>query len=750
MSWAGVRFGVGTRLVLDGETVEIVELMATRAGNEVVVKDVHGGRRLISQRELLLSDRARVIPDVDGPEPDDPHETAGAVLGRLAPAELARVAERAAHLEEVRTGYRSGSAKATLPGEPRAEYDPSLPRTARYEAKARELGVSRRTLERWIGEYKRFGQAGLAAGAAAQGAGPLGEADPRWVEVALEVMGEYTKEARPSMALVADQAGARVVARYGPDVVRVPSRASAYRYLDELDRRAPTFHGSSKRRREAADRPKRAYGRLRPTRPGEYVLLDTTRSDVFALDPNTLRWVQAEITVAMDWYDRAITGLRVTPVSTKAIDVGAILFQTFHPRPAGKDWPAHAVWPEHGLPKGVLVDRDAFTAAPVRAGAIRAGAIREGAVAPRVPETIVIDHGKPFVSAHVTSVCRRLGISIQPARLRTGRDKGPIERFFRTLREGLLERLPGYKGPDIYSRGLDPEGQAFLFLDELESKIAEWIAVVYHHRPHRSLHDPHMPGLKLSPAMMFEHGVARSGYVEVPRNRDLGFEFLKVEYLPVHHYGVEVNRCRYNGDVLEDFRNITSPYLGEAKGRWPFHVNIDDITKIYFRHPKTRRWHALAWEHAPLLDVPFSLEALEFSRRLAAADYTYPDDKLAVGDLLERWNLGLGMSRTERRMALRLARQQATIELPEVETEPVSRLASVRKILELPAERTAEQELPAAGDDDDADELDLAPAAVTSATVAGGEDTGQKGAEEAGEVEDDFYATALRDADDDY
>jgi hypothetical protein len=417
------------------------------------------------------------------------------------------------------------------------------------------------------------------------------------------------------------------------------------------------------------------------------------------------------------------------------VDVGAILYQTFRPRPVGKDWPAHAVWPERGLPKGVLVDRDAFISKPVRAGA----------VAPRVPETIVIDHGKPFVSAHVTSVCRRLGISIQPARLRTGRDKGPIERFFRTLRQGLLERLPGYKGPDVYSRGLDPEGQAFLFLDELEAIIAEWIATVYHHRPHRSLVDPHMPGLKLSPAMMFEHGVARSGYVEVPRNPDLGFEFLKVEYLPVHHYGVEINRCRYNGDVLEEFRNQTSPYLGEAKGRWPFHINPDDITKIYFRHPDTRRWHALAWEHAPMLEAPFSLEALEFSRRLAAANYTYPDDKLAIGDLLKRWNLGLDMSRAERRMALRLAREQAAIELPEIEEEPVSQLASVRKILELPAERADQRELPEAGDDDDADELDLIPAAAAGAEAGPVDEPGGPGG-----VEDDFYATALRDVDDDY
>jgi transposase InsO family protein len=96
-----------------------------------------------------------------------------------------------------------------------------------------------------------------------------------------------------------------------------------------------------------------------------------------------------------------------------------------------------------------------------------------------VPETIVVDHGKIYVGEHLTSVCRRLGISIQPVRLRTGRDKGPIERFFRTLREDLLQALPGYKGPDLHSRGAAPEGEAFFFLHELETIIREWCAVVF-------------------------------------------------------------------------------------------------------------------------------------------------------------------------------------------------------------------------------------------------------------------------------
>lgn len=88
--------------------------------------------------------------------------------------------------------------------------------------------------------------------------------------------------------------------------------------------------------------------------------MDTTRLDVFAFDPFTLKWVQAELTVGMDWYTRCITGLRLTPVSTKAVDAAAVLYQAFRPRSAGAHWPRHTVWPDHGIPRTVLIDVDAF------------------------------------------------------------------------------------------------------------------------------------------------------------------------------------------------------------------------------------------------------------------------------------------------------------------------------------------------------------------------------------------------------
>ena len=712
MSSAAVRIQAGTRLVYDGDAAQVVELLAAPSGVNVVLRVNPDHLIHVPLRELLTSDRVRVVPTEPGPASDNPWDTATVVLAELTERERLIMCERAAHVREVLTGFRSGSSFLAAPGEPRTQFDPQLPLMTRYQAKAQELGMSVRALNKWVVRFHRQGDAGLAPRSRGPSPNPTGKADLRWVDTALEVMVEHTDLSRPSETMVIRRTNARVIARYGADVVRQPSRSTAFRVLAVLERRHPTFRLSTKRNRDIADRPKEVYGKLRPTRPGEYLLMDSTRLDVFALDPVTLRWVRAELTVALDWYTRCVTGLRVTPVSTKSIDAATVLYQTFRPRPPGQNWPKEAVWPDHGIPRAVLMDVDTITGSVV------------GAAHPAiVPDTLVVDHGRIFVSEHLMSVCERLGISVQPARLKTARDKGPVERFFETLREDLLQVLPGYKGPDVYSRGVDPESEAFFFLDELEDIIREWVAVVYHRRPHSGLSDPHLHAMKMSPAMMFEHGVARAGYIEAPRDPDLAYEFLKTVWRTIQHYGVEIGGRRYNGSVLDRYRNTSSAYGGKAKGRWPFQVDTDDVTRIYFRDPDTRRYHALVWEHAPSLMMPFSEDALAFARELAAAKYTYPDDTVAVADLFERWKLGLGATAKERRIALRMSRDQAVLlkDLPGLQEPEVAQLPSVARVMA------------AAGADE-----------VKSEGSDSEEQALETGDDDSGEPED-FYADALED-----
>lgn len=87
-----------------------------------------------------------------------------------------------------------------------------------------------------------------------------------------------------------------------------------------------------------------------------------------------------------------------------------------------------------------------------------------------------------------------------------------------------------------------------------------------------------------------------------------------------------------------------------------------------------------------------SLDALDFARQLAAGRHTRPDDRVAVAELLERWQIGLGLSLTERRIALRASREQQALSIELGQRAPV----------EEPQVQVLE------GDDDVADIHDLA------------------------------------------
>lgn len=458
MKRAGVRVGVGYRFPYEGELVEIVQLYFDGATLDVLAKSLDGKAvRRLAIDEVLNAERVQTLDDGQGPSSDDEPDFASVVWWAAPEAERQRASELAEHVREVLTGYRSGTAEQKLWLEPLPEYRPELPLGKRIEAKvtelrrAGELKCSYRTFERWIAQYRASGEAGLISQRVVQ-PGIGARTDPRWIETALEIMCEFTDLSTPTKDLVIRLTNARLKARFGDGVVKPPCQRTAYEILDRLEHeKHALFVKSTKRNRDIAARPTEPYSNLRVTRPGEYMLMDTTRLDVYAMDPNTLLWVNAELTVLMDWYTRCIVGLRLTPVSTKSIDAAAVLYQAFRPPPAGRDWPAEAVWPPHGVPRSVLVEGEVLDSESAIAAATPA----------IVPETLIVDHGKIYIGAHLNSVCQRLGISIQPARLRTGRDKGPVERFFRTLRQECLQELPGYKGPDVYSRGLNPEKDAW-------------------------------------------------------------------------------------------------------------------------------------------------------------------------------------------------------------------------------------------------------------------------------------------------
>ncbi|HEY5855131.1 MAG TPA: integrase [Aldersonia sp.] len=436
---------------------------------------------------------------------------------------------------------------------------------------------------------------------------------------------------------------------FGPGVVPAPSKATAYRRLNELSKGRHAF-GSGKARRSVADRPKGVLGRLRPARPGEYVVLDTTPLDVFAMEPVTMRWVGVELTVAMDLFTRCVLGLRLTPVSTKAQDVANVLYQCVTPDPdlIGDGWPYH------GVPRNVLVGCEEPDGISQR---------RVGDLPACLPEAIVVDHGRQYLSAHVIGVCARLGITVQPAIPHKPTDKPTVERFFRTLREGLLQHLPAYKGPDVYSRGRDVEDNAFYYVSELEQIIREWVGRVYHRSAHDGLCVPEIPGAEFCPVEMFEIGAAKTGGILLPASPDLAYEFLDVRWRTIQHYGVEVDGLRYDGAGLNLFRVSRSPYGGVHAGKWPIFVDAHDMRHAWFQNPDTRAWCRLDWEHGACLHQPFSKDAVEYAKRVAVRENRHLDPHRAVQDLLLGWSRDDVAARRDRSLARRLSAARPTAEL---------------------------------------------------------------------------------------
>ncbi|BDZ42462.1 integrase/transposase [Paraoerskovia sediminicola] len=554
----------------------------------------------------------------------------------------------------------------------RSLVDDPAPLAPRIRAAAKKLDMSHRTLERRIAAYRQLGVAGLvdsrAMGTRAS------RIDPRWDDACLKVLRGHTYASTPTKSAVIAQIARELIETYGPDVVPMPHPASAYRRIDRLSKGRYTF-GSASGRRSAAERPTGVLGRLRADRPGQYVVLDTNDLDVFAMEPVTLRWVKVQLTAAMDLYSRCIVGLKVTPVSTKAIDVASVLYECV--RPADEADP-RVSFPYHGVPDAVLVGTEVPDERLLS---------RQAGLPAVFAESIVVDRGKQYISSHVVSACARLGISVQPANPKKPTDKPTIERFFRTLREGLLQHLPAYKGPNVYSRGRDVEGQAFLWVSELEQIIREWVTTVYHQSSHDGLAVPELPRASLSPIDAYNLGLARAGGMVLPAHAGLAYEFLDVQWRTIQHYGVDIGGLRYDGKALNAYRGRRSEFTGKYPGKWPFYVDAHDVRHVHFKDPADGAWHSLRWEHAPALGAPMSQDSVDYVKRLALREDRHVEPQSALDDLLRRWARDAVTDRRERNLAIRLSAQRDA-PLPE-EPTAAEKVAALPSVVNLADERSA-------------------------------------------------------------
>ena len=143
---------------------------------------------------------------------------------------------------------------------------------------------------------------------------------------------------------------------------------------------------------------------------------------------------RADLTIAVDVATRTICAAVLRPVGTKAVDAALLLARMLVPEPMRPGWSAALRMSASRLPHARLLDVDARMELAAARPVI-------------VPDTIVIDGGKVFVSDTFLRACTRLGISVQDCRPGTPTGKGIVEATFDAVNTLFGQHVAGYTGP---------------------------------------------------------------------------------------------------------------------------------------------------------------------------------------------------------------------------------------------------------------------------------------------------------------
>ena len=646
---------LGDWVAVDGEDHQIVGL----AGTSVRLRSSRGRAQVVLASDLLRYGEARsVAPAQSARAAASSHDAAEPQLDRdalvdvLPAEELARVRALETHLREMMTGYPGGAPIDEEP--PNPTYLPSIDITLRIKAKHAELASTplkcgERSLWRYYENYRDFGAWGLVNKTKVRVRNPLAGLDARVQEAILEQAAIETDESTAGHHRFYRRVEQRLAVRYGADAPPLPLDRTFRRHTAALlGERFLSKPGDQ--RRNTARQTNGVHGHFYATRPGQVVMLDSTRLDVLAFDPVSGETLPLELTIALDLFTRSILAWRLTPLGANAVDAVMLIADMLTPEPMRPGWPEQLRYSYYGIHVERAYSLDAR--------------VREAAARPLIwPETIVVDNGRIFVSDAMRNGCLRYGISLQFARLEKPTDKPEVERAFGTIREQFASHMAGYKGRNVSHRGRKVESSARWTLDEVADFFAEYIVTIYQRRPHSGLHAPGDPALPMSPNDMYAEGVAVAGAIPMPSDSYPYLELLPVEWRQIHSYGVQLDHLIYDGKGLNGLRGTSSPY---PNGLWPIRKDPRNRLQVFFKHPHSGTWHALKWVHAEDWLEPFSDRSIAYVLdELASRGRTHPlTDEVTAGlkDLQRRMDdPNAATAKDKRRLARDRARVQSTL-----------------------------------------------------------------------------------------
>jgi len=621
--------------------------VVTVSGTTVGLADVTGVVTQVRAAELVADPGFLVVSQHHAPLP------ASGMLETLPEAVRENALWWETHIVELLSGLRSdGSAELMRP-----EFDPAtttlrqreLAKVAQLRAEGRPVGLA--SLQRLRLGYQCQGVMALVDGRALRRALPTGRVDARVVDAVRQAVAEQAGQSTGTVARVRRRTGQILQEQYGAEAPDLPAQRTFYRLVERIAAGRHTF-GSARTRQSLAKRPGGPFGEVVAVRLGEWMQIDSTVLDVRVVLDNGLI-DRCELTWMID-------------LATRSITAALLLARTLTPEPMRPGWSDALRMSRSVLPHRRLAALDAR--------------LEQAAARPViVPETIVCDHGKAYVSQTFRAACRAMGINFQPTHKGSPWEKGVVERSFDSVASLFAQYVAGYVGSGVEHRGERAEQHAAWSMLELQDLLDEWI-LLWQNRPHDGLRHPVTPAVAMTPNEQYAALIEAAGYVSVPLGADDYIELLPVTWRMINAYGVKISHRCYDTRTLNPYRRQHSGVTAR-KGLWEIHYDPYDVSRVWIRNHHDGGWITAAWTQLRGTAAPFGEHAWQHALKLLARrgedPATEQEIAAAAAALLDRAEQGPAdeqRSRADRRVAGRsranTAARKAPLPVPDPAEEP--------------------------------------------------------------------------------
>lgn len=529
-------------------------------------------------------------------------------------------------VQEVLTGYRDGHPELKRKGEPFKPFGDAKAsllqkatamaallttegqhnREAQRRLRDGEIGstgVSTSTVRNWVRRFEKEGLLGLIDGRHIRRVTPPEEAiHPLYRETLDELLDTF------------DGNRSMVSNRELDRQVRVALKDMGLQDIKTPQRKTNEYLSIRKREKGATTRSQRSrslegvsgHKHYPAIRPGQVVAVDATRADNLVYDPLSGESYSVEIIAAIDVATRVVLALRVVPRSANGFEAGLLLYDICRPFSLMVQGTSVSDWRWVGIPQEFDLSGISVRVGRRKFAPDLSTLDGEHPIPSVLPDALHYDHGSIFVSEINLELLTTFGIDLTLTRGGKPSDNPHIERWFETVQRGV-QQIPGYKGRNPSQRGRLVAKEPLVTALELQDRLRRFIALDYHRDWHTGIvlsDKPDTCAARLCPLDMWDAMMEITGYIEVPQQADLLYQFLPIKWGAIGRDGVEFKNMTYDSAHLNSYRTVSRGFFREQDDAAPFYFDPNDMARIWFRDPKTRRVEAIPWRGADRTDAP--------------------------------------------------------------------------------------------------------------------------------------------------